>query len=221
MSEERKRCGAKTRSGKPCRQFVVRGRERCRMHGGRQKRGLAHHATTHGRFSKHLPTRMLANYEAALTDPELVALREELAVITAREADLLGRVDSGEAGAHWNGIRDALADFRRAQRRDDAVGAASALRDMERLVDLGIADYQAWAELLRAIETRRRLAETERRRLEAMEQMITSERAMLLVAALVDAVRRHVHDRDVLDAIGREVEQLVAVEGVAASERVP
>ena len=86
-------------------------------------------------------------------------------------------------------------------------------------MDLGIADYQAWAELLRAIETRRRLAETERRRLEAMEQMITSERAMLLVAALVDAVRRHVDDRDVLDAIGREVEQLVAVEGVAAGER--
>jgi hypothetical protein len=47
-----------------------------------------------------------------------------------------------------------------------------------------------------------------------MEQTITSERAMLLVAALVDAVRRHVDDRRVLDAIGREVEQLVAVERV-------
>ena len=30
---------------------------------------------------------------------------------------------------------------------------------------------------------------------------------MLLVAALVDAVRRHVDDRAVLDAIGREVER--------------
>ena len=27
-------CGAKTRSGKPCRSVVVRGRKRCRMHGG-------------------------------------------------------------------------------------------------------------------------------------------------------------------------------------------
>ena len=85
---------------------------------------------------------------------------------------------------------------------------------MERLVELGVQDYKAWSELLGAIEARRRLAETERRRLEAMEQTITSERAMLLVAALVDAVRRHVDDRRVLDAIGREVEQLVAVEGV-------
>jgi hypothetical protein len=46
-----------------------------------------------------------------------------------------------------------------------------------------------------------------------MMQMITTERAMLLVAALVDAVRRHVDDRTLLDAIGREVERIVTVEG--------
>jgi hypothetical protein len=145
-----------------------------------------------------------------------VALREELALVTAREADLLGRVDTGEAGAHWRGIRQALADFRGAQRREDGAAAGSALREMERLVDLGIADYRAWAELLATIETRRRLADTERRRLEAMQQMITTERAMLLVAALVDAVRRHVDDRRILDAIGREVEQIVVVNGAVA-----
>jgi hypothetical protein len=38
-----------------------------------------------------------------------------------------------------------------------------------------------------------------------MQQTITSERAMLLVAALVDAVRRHVEDRRVLEAIGEEL----------------
>jgi glucans biosynthesis protein len=29
------RCGARTRSGRPCRSPAVRGRTRCRMHGGR------------------------------------------------------------------------------------------------------------------------------------------------------------------------------------------
>jgi hypothetical protein len=28
------RCGAKTRAGRPCRSPIVRGRKRCRMHGG-------------------------------------------------------------------------------------------------------------------------------------------------------------------------------------------
>ena len=212
MIGERKRCGAKTHSGEPCKSWPVRGRERCRMHGAMQTRGLAHHHTKHGRFSKDLPTRLAADYQAALQDPELVALREELALVAAREADLLKRVDSGEAGAHWRGIQRALAEFRRAQGSQDTVAAAAALRDMERLAELGLADYQAWAELLKAIAARRKLADTERGRLEAMQQTITSERAMLLVAALVDAVRRHIDDRRVLDAIGREVERLVAVE---------
>ena len=34
-------CGAKTRSGKPCRQHPIRGGTRCRMHGGATPRALA------------------------------------------------------------------------------------------------------------------------------------------------------------------------------------
>jgi hypothetical protein len=33
------RCGAKTRAGQPCRQAAVRGRSRCRMHGGAKGSG--------------------------------------------------------------------------------------------------------------------------------------------------------------------------------------
>jgi hypothetical protein len=33
------RCGARTRSGRPCRQAAVRGRARCRMHGGAKGSG--------------------------------------------------------------------------------------------------------------------------------------------------------------------------------------
>jgi len=70
----------------------------------------------------------------------------------------------------------------------------------------------AWAVLLTTIETRRRLVDTERRRLAAVEQMITAERAMLLVAALVDAVRRHVDDGVVLAAVAQEVAKLYGEE---------
>jgi len=34
-----RRCGAKTRAGHPCRQAAVRGRARCRMHGGAKGSG--------------------------------------------------------------------------------------------------------------------------------------------------------------------------------------
>ena len=34
-----RRCGAKTRAGHPCRQAAVKGRSRCRMHGGAKGSG--------------------------------------------------------------------------------------------------------------------------------------------------------------------------------------
>ena len=35
-----RRCGAKTRSGEPCRSLAVSGKARCRMHGGARDRAL-------------------------------------------------------------------------------------------------------------------------------------------------------------------------------------
>lgn len=49
------RCGAKTRSGKPCRYPAVAGRRRCRMHGGADGSGAPHgnrNALKHGLYTR-------------------------------------------------------------------------------------------------------------------------------------------------------------------------
>jgi uncharacterized protein YjcR len=49
------RCGARTRSGKPCRAPAVAGKRRCRMHGGALGSGAPagnKNALRHGRYSK-------------------------------------------------------------------------------------------------------------------------------------------------------------------------
>lgn len=172
-------CQAKAkRTGAQCQAQAIRGRTVCRVHGGMTPRGFALPQTTTGRFSKDLPTALVADYQAALSDPELIACREDLAVVTAREGDLVRAIRDAEPGSPE--------------------------------------EHLLWERLLTTVEARRRLADTERRRLEAAQQMITTERAMLLVAALVDAVRRHVDDRRILDAIGRELERLVVADGAHA-----
>jgi hypothetical protein len=47
------RCGAKTRSGKPCASYPVQGRRRCRMHGGTNPGAPKgnKNAWKHGRYS--------------------------------------------------------------------------------------------------------------------------------------------------------------------------
>jgi len=49
------RCGAKTRSGGPCRSPAVSAKKRCRMHGGAPETGAPkqnHNALKHGLFTK-------------------------------------------------------------------------------------------------------------------------------------------------------------------------
>ncbi len=47
------KCNAKTRSGQPCRNFPVTGRKRCRMHGGKSRKGTDHPNFRHGIYSEH------------------------------------------------------------------------------------------------------------------------------------------------------------------------
>jgi hypothetical protein len=47
------RCNARTRRGGFCPSYPVRGRTRCRMHGGATPYGAAHPRYKHGRYSKH------------------------------------------------------------------------------------------------------------------------------------------------------------------------
>jgi len=50
-----RRCGAKTRSGAPCRAPAVRGKKRCRMHGGAPGAGAPRgnrNALRHGRSTR-------------------------------------------------------------------------------------------------------------------------------------------------------------------------
>lgn len=49
------RCGARTRSGKPCRSPAVEGKRRCRMHGGAPGSGAPHgnqNAVKNGLFTR-------------------------------------------------------------------------------------------------------------------------------------------------------------------------
>jgi glucans biosynthesis protein len=52
---ESPRCGAKTRAGTPCRSPAVRGKTRCRMHGGAKGSGAPrgnNNALKHGTYTK-------------------------------------------------------------------------------------------------------------------------------------------------------------------------
>jgi galactokinase len=162
-------CTAKSKQQKRrCKRHATPGMKVCRMHGGKTPVGAAAAAFKHGRYSKILPTVMAEHYQRAKDDQEWMSLREEIALVDARIAEVL-------AGA-------AAVKSQRPQPIWEAIGPL--------------------------MEQRRRLIETESRRVKDLHDMISRERAYTLIAALADAVRRHVSDRNQLALINADFVRL-------------
>lgn len=202
-------CTAKSkRTGERCRRAAIVGRTTCYNHGGRSPQGIAAAALKTGRYSKHLPTRMLADYEGAKRDPELLALQDEIALIDARLVDLLKRVDTGESGATWKQLKDEFAEFQKLLAAGKTADSKTVLYTITGLITKGVSDDAAWADVRSVVNQRTRLVESERKRLVEMQQMIGADQAMLLVRALVSAVREHVRDPAILRAITDDLGRL-------------
>jgi hypothetical protein len=202
------RCGAKRRAGGTCGQWPIKGRTRCRLHGGKTLMGPASGTYKHGRHSKFLPARLAAAYQDAMDDPKLIELRQEIALVDARINDLLSRVETGEAGQVWRMAQAALARFEREKDRQNLDGMQHALERLHALITRGASDAATWRGIGEQIEQRRKLCEAETRRLALAHDTITADRAMVLLSVIVDTVTRHVHDRAILGAIAADLQAL-------------
>jgi hypothetical protein len=206
-------CTAKSKqSGQQCKRHAAAGHSVCRIHGGKSLSGIASPRLSSGRYSRVLPARLASRYQEALSDGALLELREEISLIDARLSDLISRVESGESGEVWQLLHTAYRDFSTARSVGKVAEMTQALNEIERLIVRGATDSSAWQEISSTIDQRRKLVESERRRLVEMQQMITTEQAMILMAAIVDTVRRHVPDKGALAAISADITRLITIE---------
>ena len=190
----------------------MQGKRVCQVHGGKTPSGIASPHYKTGRYSKVLPARLTARYEEAATDARLLELRDDIALLDARLADVLGRVDTGESGALWQQLMRWRGEVIAAARVGDSVAKAAAMNALLDLVGQGHADYRAWAEVGAVLEQRRKLVESERKRLVEMQQTLTVEKAMLLIGAIGGIIKAHVTDRTQLAKISADISTLVTVE---------
>lgn len=202
-----------------CRAKSKRTKEQCRApamanglcyhHGGKSKKGVELPQTKHGRYSKDLPTRMLADYEAERTDPELLNLSEAIAVVRSRQRELFRQITKGEAGSLWADLSQTWKEMEAAQKAKDGQAVAMLLNEVGQLIKRGAADSAKWREITALMEQERKLIETEQKRRVSMQTMLTAEKGQLLVKALLASVNAHVSDKRTLAAIGADIMALV------------
>lgn len=204
-------CLAKSkRSGEQCRRQATPGRKVCHIHGGKSLAGPASGTYKTGRYSKLLPARMAATYLEAAGDPDLLVLREEIALVYARLSDLLGRVDSGESGAAWRRAQTAFKALTEGLDQQDTAAAKAALRDLDVVIRQGLGDHAAWDEIGDLLDRRERLVRSERRRMVEMQQTMTIEQAMVFTGAVIALVDQYVTDQHARAAISNGIRRLVS-----------
>jgi hypothetical protein len=205
-------CDATRKIGGRCNNPAVRGSEKCRLHGGRALNSAVAPTFRTGRYSKMLPHKLRETYEAALADNELLSLRDELALMRARLSELAGRLETGESATLWTELTEVYEGMQDAVRNGDVERIISLLDSLGNLVQNGNGNEETWEMIKETLDGTVRINQAEWRRLVDMKQMITAEKAIALVMAVVAAVMRHVRDPHVQSAIHREVSQILNID---------
>lgn len=154
-----------------------------------------------GRYDPYLPERLLDRFEQVERDPEILSVRGEMSLMTIRIQDVVERLDQGEAGAFWLQLRERVLEYRTEQ---DRTVKGRILADIFEAIRQGAEEYIGWQEIQRLAEQRRKLSETEQKRMVQLRQYMTAEQATYLASSLAEIVTRNVTDRTTLDNIRRE-----------------
>ena len=190
--------------------------KRCRKHGGKTPHGIQHHNFRDGQHShylgpylKALPERMLAGVQANLDDPRLLELEHEIAIVKERAADLMRRVDNGESGHLWKKLKIAFSELQTAHRSGEPALMTTALEQMHDLIERGTNDYQGWEEISKQFDRAQRLTESQVKREIEAGKLAPAEQTLLMIKAILFAVRECVTDAAIREAIQRKTNAIL------------
>lgn len=167
---------------------------RCRIHGGKSPAGIMHPNYKTGRYSKYMPQNLTEMYEQSRNDPHVLELVDEVGLLDSRIADRLKALDEKEAAnATWKELQSIWKQFMFAVRSDDTTSQQQLLRELNTFIQNGASKADIWYELMNLIESRRKLVDSEGRRLEVKQNIVTVEQAFSLVSTMVAVLKEVVY----------------------------
>ncbi len=178
-------CGAhlNSTSEEICRCTILFENGRCRRHRGRAEKGELSTSYKHGKYVKDLPERLKARYQAAINDPEALSLRNEIALADVRLVELIQNLDTGLTNSAWKDLQERYDALIQIMNKVDT-NTMIAIRGVGRAIENGRREGSLWGDVEKSAEHRRKLVESEQKRLVAMKQMVTAEQAFALVSLM-------------------------------------
>lgn len=133
-------------------------------------------------------------YEASINDPQVLELTDEIALLDSRIADRLEALSqNGTTNATWKELQVLWGQFMYAIRVGDTETQMNLVRNIDTIVKQGSSQADIWYELTNLIDNRRKLVDSEGRRLEIKQNIVTVEQAFSLVHAIISAMKEVVY----------------------------
>ena len=188
---------------------------RCRMHGGKARKGVEHPNSSHLRYSKYAPDKIVERYKEMVADPQMLTLKEEIALIRARIAELLGNIKEQQSEQTWVELRATLRQVQKARSKKDVPKMATGLTQMEELIEAGFSTVDDWGELGAQMDRLSRLVALERRHIIEMRYLMSAEQVGVLFTQLIQILTMRITDADTRRAVVTDIRGLLAHPGDA------
>lgn len=187
-------CGSEKSNGDGlCESVVVMPNGRCAKHGGKSvPPGPLHHSWKDGHRSvlrDSLPEKIRKGFDASANDPDLLSVRNEMALVDARVVELAGTLSEDLVS-----IRPLFDDLASglSEKEPDLGKLTEAVAEIRRIFAIQVTDRSVWKEIRETVEDRRRLTDTERRLLEMKQAVVDVAELRAIVAFILQSVKEHV-----------------------------
>jgi hypothetical protein len=163
---------------------------RCRMHGGLTPRGPALPQFKHGKYSKAFPRDVRVAYQRVRSNPNLLCLKEDVAVLETKQRAVLARMDE-QNPPPWGEAVKAFNDFKTAGTDEKKQQALAKLGEVIRSGAGDAADREGlWREFRELAQEKAVLIKGERNWLAKLRSMYTAEQGIALQHAVIESAKQ-------------------------------
>ena len=205
-------CGAKTRSGNPCKRAPMKN-GRCNLHGGKSLRGIDSPTFKHGGRSKYLPQRLANSYAELETDTEYTDLRANMRLREVFIREKLSMLDDAPESAElWDSFRKLWNDITKAFANEDYGMVLVLMNQGEQIIDERIIYFLTHKEIRADLAEQRKDSQAISSIEYKGENAVTMAEVLTFVGAVLNLVTSHVNDRQAQSAIFDGIDKLISAE---------
>lgn len=199
------RCRAKCKKNLDgrCNRVALKGKTLCGNHGGVQEGEVPHNLKRLRSARQYLPTRLAESFDEHMKDETLISLQRDLASVEALIDEVSKEMSAEYCGNEklWSRAKELYDAY--VETEDGGI-----LHSLGQVLETANQVAVLEEKFLKLTEQRRKLAETEHRRIKDAHDSITKKDAILLMTVLVTVVNKHVPDLKARASIAREIDRI-------------